>query len=705
MIGQLGTMLLALTLAYAWPVDLPQAQSYAPGIVLVGYHASHADSGHAGDSRNLILTPDLDIRAVHVPIGQEYAARDMLSHDPRVAFAELDYAVHATDVLTPGDPGWSSQWAPAQIQAPSAWSVVTGTADVVIAVIDSGVQLNHEDLAAKVWVNSGETPGNGIDDDNNGKVDDVHGWHFYHYWSDGAFEPGEDANVQDDFGHGTHVSGIAAAATNNDLGIAGIAWGTRLMPVKVLDQFGTGWYSDIAAGIVYAADNGARIINLSLGGSPDSQTLRTAVDYARDHGVLVIAATGNDGGPVLYPAAYEPTLAVAATDANDQWASFSNHGPQVDLAAPGTDILSTWCHSDFLAGACLGSYYFAKSGTSMAAPHVSGVVALIWSRWPDLAASDVISRLRDTADDVGDLGPDPYTGWGRVNAYQAVTWTPPQPDLWIHLDAPAVGSLGEILTYTIRYGNYGGSDVHGVMITDTLPDGVVAAGPSSWDIGTVSGGTGPITLTLPVTVVVSGITLTNVVHIYPADGNAADSWQAETFIGIPPTAGFTISTTDVATHQVITFTNISTGTAPLTWSWDFGDGTAGIALNSPAHAYTAAGAYTVTLQAHNLFGSDSSSRLITVGAPALAGFSASAGAAKVNHVITFTNTSTGTAPLSYIWDFGDGLTDTLDSPTHAYTSPGTYTVSLSAANTYATSHAQRRMTIEPYQIYLPLLLP
>ena len=223
--------------------------------------------------------------------------------------------------------------------------------------------------------------------------------------------PDENANVLDDFGHGTHVAGIAAAATNNGVGIAGIAPQARIMPVKVLDQYGNGWYSDIAAGIIYAADNGAQVINLSLGGKEDSQILRDAVDYARNRGALVVAATGNDGGAVLYPAAYAPCWRWPRPIGSDQVAYFSNRGSQVDVAAPGVDIYSTW---PWVTG------YFTKSGTSMAAPHVSGVAALIRSERPDLAVDQIAQIITSTAHDVADPGWDAATGWGRIDAYAAV---------------------------------------------------------------------------------------------------------------------------------------------------------------------------------------------------------------------------------------------------------------------------------------------
>lgn len=397
----------------AWSANVP----FRPGAVLVGMRPGVSPAlaiqllADRGLQVERDLTP-LPVVSVNVPTGQEMAMAESLRRTGQVAFAELDYAAHATDVITPTDPGWVNQWGPIQINAPAAWSMITGTSDVTIAVIDSGIKLNHEDLASQLWTNLDEIPGNLIDDDSDGKIDDVHGWHFYHMWIGSSYVPSEDANVADDFGHGTHVAGIAAAATNNDVGIAGIAWNARVMPIKVLDQYGTGWYSDIAAGIMYAADNGARVINLSLGGIEDSQLLRDAVDYARGHGALVIASTGNTGGAVLYPAAYDPVLAVAATDANDQVASFSNYGPQVDVAAPGVSIYSTW---PWVTG------YFTKSGTSMAAPHVAGLAALIWSLQPALSASSVTQIMTETACDVVLPGWDQYTGWGRIDAYAAVS--------------------------------------------------------------------------------------------------------------------------------------------------------------------------------------------------------------------------------------------------------------------------------------------
>jgi len=369
------------------------------------------------------VLPRIGVQVVRVRAGQEAAWLAHLRADSRVAFAERDHRVHAagpgtgvpsaadmTGGALPNDPALSRQWSLSTIHAPEAWQHGTGSSDVVIAVVDSGIAVEHPDLADKLWVNAGEIAGNGYDDDGNGKVDDMHGWHFYHNDTGIGYEPAEDADIADEHGHGTHVAGIAAAATNNGVGIAGVSWGARLMTLKTLDHEGNGWYSDVAAAVIYAADNGGGIINLSLGGSQASDTLCAAVEYAHGRGSLVVAAAGNSGGAVLYPAACPGALAVAATDSADQRVSTSNQGPEVDIAAPGVGIYSTWHGPDG---------YYTQSGTSMAAPHVSGVAALVWSRWPALGPDEITRQLTRTAIDIEATGFDWYTGWGRVDAARA----------------------------------------------------------------------------------------------------------------------------------------------------------------------------------------------------------------------------------------------------------------------------------------------
>jgi subtilisin family serine protease len=401
---------------------------YAPGIVLIGFE----DELTVGSRRLGVNAriPAIRVASVRVPVGQECAVLNALRQERGVAFAELDYAVKATAAPEPDDAEWSRQWGPVKINAPGAWSITLGTSDVVVAVLDTGVRLGHEDLTENLWTNPGEIPDNGVDDDVNGKVDDFRGWHFFHEWAwDGTqytYLTREDNHIGDDNGHGTHVSGIAGAKINNGVGIAGMAGASRLMVVKVLDEYGNGWYSDLAQGIVYAVENGADVINLSVGGRLPSETLRQAVAYARAHGVLIVGAVGNvaeDGyDDVLYPAAYGDVLAVAATDQSDNRVAFSNHGPEVDVGAPGKDIYSTWYTYDYLF----------ESGTSMAAPHVSGLAALVWSARPDLTAAQVAKIITTTAADVNvDTYPgrDEYLGWGRIDAGRALSMTTHAGDL------------------------------------------------------------------------------------------------------------------------------------------------------------------------------------------------------------------------------------------------------------------------------------
>lgn len=391
-----------------------EAVRFRPGGILVKFEeGAPAAVVHAVLSRQELSIEreihHLGIKSLAVPPGRELAIVEALRRDPSIKYAELDYL--ASVAIVPSDPHWGNQWAPAKIGAPAAWEITTGSSEIIIAVLDTGVKLDHPDLAAKIWTNPGEIPANGLDDDLNGKVDDVHGWHFYHRCSGSVCLPFEDNDLRDDSGHGTHVAGIAAAETDNELGIAGISWGAQLMPVKVLDEYGDGWYSDVVAGIVYATDNGADIINLSLGGKESSRALQDAVDYSHAEGVLLIAATGNSGGAVLYPAACDHVLAVGATDVNDLRPGFSNHGPGIDVAAPGVAIYSTW---PWLDG------YWRKSGTSMAAPHVAGLAALIWSVRPDLTNDEVAQAISQTAIDLGTAGWDEFHGWGRIDAHRAL---------------------------------------------------------------------------------------------------------------------------------------------------------------------------------------------------------------------------------------------------------------------------------------------
>jgi len=346
------------------------------------------------------------------------SATTIYEADAHIEYAEPNYIYH-TCATIPNDPSFNSQWALHQfsnhdIDAPEAWDIEKGNSDVVIAVIDTGVDWNHPDLSANIWDNTDEIPGNGIDDDLNGYDDDVRGWDFFN----------NDNNPMDDHWHGTHCSGIIGALTNNTVGVAGVCWNCVIMPVKGLNDFGSGNAVVLSKGIVYAADNGADIISMSWGNNTPSLTMENALDYAYNKGVCLVAAAGNDNtSQKHYPAAYENVIAVAATNQNDErcteedWGADhgSNYGEWIDIAAPGNDIISTIFDN---------SYGWAH-GTSMACPHVAGLAGLILSKKPGLPQSAVKLIIQDTADPVD--SPGKPIGTGRINAYEALDslGTPP----------------------------------------------------------------------------------------------------------------------------------------------------------------------------------------------------------------------------------------------------------------------------------------
>jgi len=334
----------------------------------------------------------------------DQALLEQLEANDAVLWAELNGLMHITAV-EPDDPYYPSYQENLRvIGMPDAWGISTGTENV-IAIIDTGIDLTHLDLADKIWHNSDEIPGNGIDDDDNGYIDDVRGWDFVN----------DDNFPQDDHWHGSHVAGVAAAETDNSIGIAGISWGANLMSLKACDLSGACYFSDAVNAVLYAVDNGARVINMSFGGPENNTTLEDALIYGHNHGVIMVASVGNNLTEVYYPASSEYTIAVSATDNEDVvWideAIGSNFGEEVDIAAPGVRIVST----------IPGEQYVYATGTSMATPHISGVVSLIWSVNPLLTPDQVKQVLFTTAVDISDPGIDIYTGHGRVDAYAALS--------------------------------------------------------------------------------------------------------------------------------------------------------------------------------------------------------------------------------------------------------------------------------------------
>ncbi len=306
--------------------------------------------------------------------------------------------------ITPNDPSFSSQWHLSTINAEGAWNYFSTGSNTVIAIVDDAVSRTHPDLSPNLWVNPGEIPGNGIDDDNNGYIDDINGY-------DVASDDNNPNPPNPSFNHGTHVAGIAAAATNNNTGVASIGYSCKLMCIKASTSptLITSGYD----GIIYAANSGADIINLSWGSSVFSATAQNIINYAISKGCLIVAAAGNDNvNTAFYPAAYNGVLSVAATSSDDTKASFSNYGNWVDVSAPGDNIYST------LPGGNYG--YF--SGTSMAAPLVAGLAGLMKSLNPGMPAGDIVNCIQNTAVNINALNPS-YSGSlgsGRIDAAAAM---------------------------------------------------------------------------------------------------------------------------------------------------------------------------------------------------------------------------------------------------------------------------------------------
>ncbi|HOX58359.1 MAG TPA: S8 family serine peptidase [Candidatus Paceibacterota bacterium] len=467
--------------------QLAPGQDFTPNQLLVRF-ASGVESaqraqilstlGGAQIVREYGLVPNLCLIAL--PAGQT-VEQALLSYNanPGVLYAEPDYWVEA-DATFPNDPRFNELWGMlntgqtggtpgADIRASEAWDVTTGSRQILVAVIDTGVDYTHPDLTNNIWTNLGETPGDGLDNDGNGYVDDVHGYDFY----------ANDGDPMDEDEHGTHCAGTIGGEGNNTLGVVGVCWQVQIMPVRFLGPFG-GSTADGISSVQYATQMGARVMNNSWGGGAYSQALKDAIDAAGAANIVFTAAAGNSGtdNDIIphYPSSYTSSniVAVMSTDHNDLRSDFSCFGLiSVDLAAPGSDILS--CRP--------GGGYQYMSGTSMATPHVSGACALLLAANPTLTVAEIKDALLSTVDPVV---PGLCVSGGRLNLFRAFPTLLPKNPLVLHTNYLSGGNGNGIIEFnecnnlSLILNNVGSTNVTGISATlSTTTPGVAIAQPNS----------------------------------------------------------------------------------------------------------------------------------------------------------------------------------------------------------------------------------
>ncbi len=410
-----------------FPLEDVVSARLLPGATLEQVLARAAGAGAALPALALLRTSPRGVLDLQLPAGADPLAVVLqLQATGLCEFAEVNALGRWLGI--PNDPSFGQLWhlnnngqsggtPDADVDAPEAWDISGGDPSVVIGVIDSGTEITHSDLAANVWVNPGEVAGNLVDDDGNGKVDDVNGWDF----------ESNNNNPNGSFFHGTSVAGVVAARGNNGIGIAGLAGGgtagggCRYLPVNC------GSFAPITSAlddaVSYVAGEGVRAITLSLQ-VPDTQAVTDALNAAHAAGVFIDCASGNSSGAITYPATLASVMAVGSTNHNDQKSSFSNFGADLEVVAPGENIFMT----------TTGNAYASNSGTSFSAPHVGALAGLVFSVNPTLTNEQVRQIMKDTADDLGAAGFDTQTGWGRINAAAA-------------LAAAGGGTLGSVVIF------------------------------------------------------------------------------------------------------------------------------------------------------------------------------------------------------------------------------------------------------------------
>ncbi len=409
-----------------------------------------------------------------------------LSGDVNLVYAEPLY-LHHLDV-TPNDPQFTSQTFYNIVKAQQAWDNTKGSqGNVVIAIVDGGTDITHEDLAGNLWVNPGEIAGNGIDDDNNGFIDDINGWNF----ANNTPNPKGLVNTPQSADHGTHTAGLADAVTNNLIGVAGMAWNTQLMAIDAGDPNNDLGIAFGFKGILYAAMNGADVISLSWGrGGPPSLFEQDVINQAVSLGAAIVAAAGNENTSALhFPSSYTNVLSVAATDNTDRKASFSNFGSTVDVTAPGVTILSTLNNSR----------YGVLSGTSMSTPIAAGIVGLVRTQHPEYNGIQAIEQVRVSADNIDSINPfyAGQLGKGRVNALRALTISAPSLRIknvsFTETNGNGIIDPGETVQMTLTLINYLAPAANvNLTVTESDPDVTLqSSGATIPSIGTLQEATNP----------------------------------------------------------------------------------------------------------------------------------------------------------------------------------------------------------------------
>jgi len=377
--------------------------SHVAGELLVSARSGVSDAdlettykGHGGHKVRTLA--QIKVHQIKVPDNALDAIEAALKRNPKFAVVEKNYIAQAN--LVPNDPNFGNQWHLSKVSAPSAWDLTTGSAAVTVAVVDSGVDPYHPDLSNKL----------------------VAGYNFL---------GGSTNDTHDVYGHGTAVAGVIGADTNSGIGVAGLGWNTTIMPLVVVTSSNTASYADIASAINYAADHGAKVINMSLGGTSYSSTLQNAVNYAWSKGLVIVAAAGNNSSSTaFYPAALNNVIAVSATDSNDNLLGFSNFGNWITVGAPGTYIYTT----------TNGGGYGNWQGTSFASPQVAALAALLFAKNPSLTNQQVLDLIKNNSDDIGAAGFDVNFGWGRINAFRAVQAVQSTPLLSVTITSPSNSS-------------------------------------------------------------------------------------------------------------------------------------------------------------------------------------------------------------------------------------------------------------------------